>query len=239
MRQALLHVRRASAVVALAVLGLACGLIGACGPGLDPHAPHAPGTLMCAEGQLPCAEQVRNLRCTSLTAGMLPPDIDQVRWMLRGAKVPQRQAPPVSLTSWCSGTLDVEGVQVPIELFQNIEGGFLQPEGTDRIWFQTPPEESETIEARTCVGFPLPAPETIAVGACESVSATPAPDLAALQRIVGSAKRVDRTTFGTEEPVPWAACETRIGAERRRIDLFAGHKGVIRLPNERRLCFAW
>lgn len=222
-----------------AVVSLVAAASGACGPPLDPHAPHAPGTLMCAEGQLPCGEQVRNLHCDTLTPGLLPPDIDEVRWMLQGAKVPQRQSPPVNLTAWCAGTLDVEGTQVPVELFRNIEGGFLQAAGSDKIWFQTPPEDGDRVEARTCIGAALPAPESIGLAACESVTKEPGPDLAALQKIVASAKRVDRHTFEATDDAAWAACETRIGAERRRIDLFSGHKGFLRLPGQRRICFAW
>jgi hypothetical protein len=194
---------------------------------------------MCAEGQLPCGEQVVDLRCDTLTPGLLPPDVDDLRWMLRGAKVPQRQDPPVNLTSWCTGRVSVEGVWMPIELFRAIDGGFLQAPGADRIWFQAPAEEEASIEARSCVAGQLPAPATVEVGACECVTRDPVPDLAALRGLLGAAKRIDRVTFGAAEETPWCACETRIGAERRRIDLFAGHKGLIRLPNERRLCFAW
>ncbi len=211
----------------------------ACGPPLDPHAPHAPGTFMCADGDLPCGEQIRSLRCDTVTKGMLVPDIDEVRWLFQGAKVPQRQTPPVSLVSWCTGSIDVEGTKMEIELFREINGGYLRPPGSDRIWFQTPPEESTTLEARMCVGGLLPAPESIAIGACESVSAEAPPNLQALQQFVGKAHVTDHRTWTSTEPEPWCSCETRIGAERRRIDLYDGHRGIIRLPDERRLCFAW
>ena len=128
---------------------------------------------------------------------------------------------------------------MPIELFRDINGGYLRPPGSDRIWFQAPPEESAAIEARTCVGGLLPKAESIAVGACESVNGQPPPSLPALQQFVGKGKVIDRRGWGSSDSAPWCSCETRVGAERRRIDLYDGHKGIIRLPNERRLCFAW
>jgi hypothetical protein len=210
-----------------------------CGAPLDPHAPHPLGKFMCDDGDLPCWEQVHTLRCDSVTPGVLAPDVDDLRWMLRGAKMPQAQVPPVNLIAWCSGSIDVEGIKMDVELFRNIEGGYLRPPGSDRIWFQTPPEEAESAEKRMCVGLPMPTADQIAIGACESVTKQPAPDLAGLQRLIGSSRRVEHRAWGLTEPAGWASCETRIGSERRRIDLFEGQKGFIRLPDQRRICFVW
>lgn len=203
------------------------------------------GTFMCEDGELPCADQIRGVRCDELTEGMLPPDVGEVKWLLRGAKIPQNQDPPTSVVSWCAGKLDVEGVESEIELFIDENGGFIRGRGRDKMWFRTPPEESEAIERRTCVALPLPETTSFEVTKCGGVKGgRPPPDAKELKGIIGRASSSDHRNWGVPE-VPWAYCEIQLGKTTERIDLFdspasgKSHKGWIRLPGEKRVCFAY
>ncbi|MFO0611356.1 MAG: hypothetical protein U0414_02120 [Polyangiaceae bacterium] len=220
--------------------------------------------LHCADGALPCADQVVAIHCEALTDGTVPPDVGEVRWMLDGAKVPQRGEPPVSLTSWCSGTLEVAGSAspspLPIELYQGIEGGHLQVPGRDRIWFETPSEEPDAKRARFCVDEPLPSTLLQSMRCKPIAGGLPSLD-ADLHEEFARARRVSADEFGgyegermrawCEADIDPSAPTTKATADRPavtlqngfdpkkpvRIDLFQDERGWIHLPNERRLCF--
>ena len=233
--------RAALAVFLVASLAVASAT---CTP-LNPNAPHPPGAFMCEGGELPCPDQITGVHCDRLTDGSLPPDAGEMRWLFRGAKVPQNQEPPTSVVSWCEGKLEVEGVPVELELFHDTDGGYIRGAGHDKMWFRTPPEEADSVERRTCVAVDLPETTSFTVTHCTSVGgARTAPDEKSLKGIVGRASRTDHRSWGVPE-MPWAWCEIAIGKDKQRIDLFdspAGgksHKGWLRLSGERRVCFAY
>lgn len=206
------------------------------------------------------------IHCESLSDGTLPPDVGEVRWMLDGAHLPQRGEPPLSITSWCSGTLEVDTggpshAQLQIDLYQSTEGGHVQAPGHDRIWFETPPEERDAKEKRICVDQPLP------VTLLRTMKCHPAAGVGALspdenlRTWATGRKRVDASTFGTTDGSRMLAwCEANVDPDAPlttpspsapavtlqngldpskpvRIDLFADQRGWIHLPGERRLCF--
>jgi hypothetical protein len=237
------RVRRVRSGFAFPALGLALATVSlAC-------AARGPQALHCADGALPCADQIVAVHCEALSDGMAPPDLSEVRWMFDGARLPQRGEPGLNVTSWCSGTLEIQPSPtsklqlVPIELFQGVEGGYLQVAGRDRIWFEAPPEESDAKNARFCVDQALPL-EILQTMECKPpTGGTVTKDVRAA---FGHARRVDLTAFGSIEGNPVVAwCEGSVSAptagfepgRKVRVDLFEGGRGWIRLPGEKRLCF--
>lgn len=226
-------------------------------------AARGPTPLHCADGALPCADQVVAIHCESLTDGTAPPDVGEVRWMFDGAKIPQRGEPPVSLTAWCSGSLEVSkgaaAAALPIELYQGIEGGHIQVPGRERIWFETPPEEPEAKRARICVDEPIPV-TLLKSMTCKPIAGGTLWTDAQIREKFTSVKRVTADEFGynsSMRPLGWCEAaidpstpmtEPRPGApavtlqngldpkRKARIDVFTGDRAWLRLPGERRLC---
>jgi len=198
-------------------------------------APRPP--LMCADGALPCPNQVTTFQCDSLAPKMLPPDASEVAWMLDGARVPQLDEPPVDLSEWCSGTLVAAGIPMHVDLYRGIDGGYLKVEGRDRVWFQAPSEDPAAKRARTCVLMELPKIEEIRGAACTPLAGKPF-DGAAFNVVYGRGKLADLPMFG-DPGDPVAVCQVSFSWGRLlRADIFEGDKGWLRLPGEKRLCFA-
>jgi hypothetical protein len=192
--------------------------------------------LHCSDGALPCADQVTAFHCDETPAGVLPPDEDDVRWMLAGAKIPPRDEPPVALTSWCDGTIEAAGMRIRVELFQDIDGGYMTLPGGDRFWFEAPPEEPREKAARMCTGGALPRAEELAKARCHGVASDLGFDARSATIALGRARVAGADTFGgAGDPLGYCLYETN-GVE-RRIDFFEGGKGWLRLPSARRVCF--
>jgi hypothetical protein len=220
--------------------------------------------LHCADGALPCADQIVAVHCEALTDGTIPPDVGEVRWMFDGAKIPQRGEPPVSLTTWCTGTLEVTETAsralLPIELYQGIEGGYIQVPGRERTWFETPSEEPDAKRARICVDEPLPT-TLLQSMRCKPITGGITASDADIHSEFARARRVNADEFGAYQGERMRAwCEADVDPstpttkatptspavtlqngldpkKKVRIDLFQDARGWIHLPNERRLCF--
>lgn len=201
--------------------------------------------LHCADGALPCADQIAAIHCETLTDGTIPPDLGEVRWMFDGARVPQRGEPQLSITSWCSGTLEVDAggpakTQMQIELYQAVEGGHLRVPGRDRVWFEAPPEERETKEKRFCVDEPLPLDALRTMKCRPAAGATGIGSDEAIRDWALRAQRVDADKFGPidgNRMKAWCEGSGADPAKPVRIDLFQDGRAWIHLPGERRLCF--
>ena len=192
---------------------------------------------MCADGALPCPNQVTTFQCDSLAPKSLPPDAAEVAWMLDGARVPQSNEPPVDLSEWCSGTLVAAGIPMHVDLFRGIDGGYLKVEGRDRVWFQAPLEDQAAKRARTCVPGDLPPFEDILGATCTPLDTQPF-DAARFGTVYKGAVWADSTTFG-EPDDPIAVCRVTLhGDVVMRADIFKGDKGWLRLPAQKRVCFA-
>jgi hypothetical protein len=197
-------------------------------------APRPP--LLCADGALPCPNQVTTFQCDSLAPKSLPPDAAEVAWMLDGARVPQSNEPPVDLSEWCSGTLVAGGMPMHVELFRGIDGGYLKVEGRDRVWFQAPSEDPAAKRARTCIIGDLPKVGDVLGAQCTAVAGKPF-DPVKFGTVYGGAMYADLPTFG-EPGDPVAYCQLSLrGGYGLRADIFEGDKGWLRMPGERRLCF--
>lgn len=201
--------------------------------------------LHCADGALPCADQIAAIHCETLTDGTIPPELGEVRWMFDGARIPQRGEPPLSITSWCSGTLEVDAggptkTQLQIDLYQAVEGGHLQAPGRDRLWFETPPEEREAREKRFCVDQPLPLAALRAMKCRPAAGGKALGSDEAMRDWVGKTHAVNASQFG---PIDgnvmkgWCEATDLESGATLRVDLFADGRAWIHLPGERRLCF--
>jgi hypothetical protein len=198
--------------------------------GASPNAP-----LHCADGALPCADQVTALHCDTVAEGALAADADDLAWMLAGAKVPPLDEPPVTLTAWCDGTLEAGGLRMHVQLFQGIDGGYVKVPGRDRVWFASPPEDPAAKAARTCVEADLPAPSSLRVVRCSSATGDKI-DVISARDLIDRARRIDRAAFGS--PAPRGSCELDgPPGSPPRVDFFDRDEGWFRLPAGKRLCF--
>ncbi len=124
---------------------------------------------------------------------------------------------------------------VRVDLFLGTEGGYLTLPNHEPIWFESPPEDPAAVAARMCVPVALPAPDAIEQATCLQLGRTLA--LAPFDALYRRAHTVDAATFGGTND-PRAVCDLRFrGGAHVRADLFAGDKGWMHLPGERRLCF--
>jgi hypothetical protein len=191
--------------------------------------------LACADGALPCAEQVQSFQCDTLTEGMLPPDKDELEWMLSGAKIPAYDHPSIDLAGWCSGPLEAAGLSMHVDLFIGVEGGFLDVPGREPVWFEAPLEAADSAQARMCIAGDLPSAESVETATCLRLGKTL--ELESFQLVYSHAEHADLARFG-DPADPRAVCDVHFKNGRRlRADLFNGGKGWLRLPGQKRLCF--
>jgi hypothetical protein len=177
--------------------------------------------------------------------GLFPPNMDEVVFMLDGAKVLPGGMPPLSLPSWCSGTVETAGRKVSLSVFLGFAGGVLQVQGGSDVWFEAGAHYNDLLANyehpgdHFCVSGELPRMDSIASASCVKLdprTTTPL-DSSQFVKVFSHVVRADRARFGELE-VPGAYRDVTTKENKHlSIDFTTSWKGWIRHPEMRRLCF--